>query len=398
MSDGGAGPGPRPGPPLSGGTGPSADLAGDAMAQPDSSALWWLPGASMLRAGRWHLGVPVLVTWLFSGGLLLLRAQRVPQVWFGDPAGKLAVFALGLALSGILFWTWSDPSGRRPLLSARWQPAVRSFQRNRLAVVGSWVIFAAYFLAVIAPLLAPYDPTLQGDLVRWRLTAPSGAHLLGTDQLARDILSRMLYGARVSLSIGLIAVAISASMGTLVGAAAGYLGGWVDTVLMRTVDVVMSFPRLILLITIIAVFEPSIFLIVVVLGLTQWPGTARLVRGEVLSLREREFVQAAEVLGFSKARILARHLIPNALAPVIIAATLGIGNTIVLEAGLSFLGLGVQPPTPSWGTMVADGQTYMVRAWWLSALPGLAIVTVVLAFNLVGDGLRDALDPRMRRG
>ncbi|HKK92576.1 MAG TPA: ABC transporter permease, partial [Longimicrobiales bacterium] len=221
---------------------------------------------------------------------------------------------------------------------------------------------------------------------------------LGTDHFARDIFSRMLYGARVSLSIGFIAVAISATLGTLVGAVAGYVGGWVDSVLMRTVDVVISFPRLILLITIIAVFQPSIFLIVVVLGLTQWPGTARLVRGEVLSLREREFVQAAEVLGFSRIRILARHLIPNALVPVIVAATLGIGNTIVLEAGLSFLGLGVQPPTPSWGTMVADGRNFLTRAWWLSTFPGLAIVIVVLAFNLVGDGLRDALDPRMRKG
>lgn len=352
----------------------------------------------MLRAGRWHLGVLVLSTWLFSAAVLLLRAQRIPEVWFGGLDGKLAVFTLGLTLSGVLFWTWGDPSGRRPVLGPRWHPTVRAFQRNHMAVIGGWVVFAAYLLAILAPLLAPYDPSAQGDLVAMRLSAPSGEHLLGTDQFARDVLSRMLYGARVSLSIGFIAVAISASLGTLVGAVAGYLGGWVDTVLMRTVDVVISFPRLILLITIIAILEPSIFLIVVVLGLTQWPGTARLVRGEVLSLREREFVQAAEVLGFSKVRILARHLIPNALVPVIVAATLGIGNTIVLEAGLSFLGLGVQPPTPSWGTMVADGRNFPVRAWWLSTFPGLAIVAVVLAFNLVGDGLRDALDPRMRRG
>ena len=165
---------------------------------------------------------------------------------------------------------------------------------------------------------------------------------------------------------------------------------------MRFVDMVISFPRLILLITIIAIFEPSIFLIVAVLGLTLWPSTARIVRGEVLSLREREFVQAAEALGYPKRRIILRHLIPNALAPVIVAATLGIGNTIVLEAGLSFLGMGVQPPTPSWGTMVADGRDHLLNAWWLSTFPGLAIVFTVLSFNLVGDGLRDALDPRLR--
>jgi peptide/nickel transport system permease protein len=165
---------------------------------------------------------------------------------------------------------------------------------------------------------------------------------------------------------------------------------------MRFVDMVISFPRLVLLITIIALFQASIFLIIAVLGLTLWPSTARIVRGEVLSLREREFVQAATALGYSKKRIILRHLIPNALAPVIVAATLGIGNTIVLEAGLSFLGLGVQPPTPSWGTMVADGRNVLLNAWWLSTFPGLAIVFTVLSFNLVGDGLRDALDPRLR--
>ncbi len=186
------------------------------------------------------------------------------------------------------------------------------------------------------------------------------------------------------------------TIGTLLGAVAGYIGGLVDTFIMRFVDMVISFPRLVLLITIIALFEPSIFLIITVVGLTQWPGPTRIVRGEVLSLREREFVQAAEALGYSRSRIVFRHLIPNTLAPVIVAATLGIGNVIVLEAGLSFLGLGVQPPTPSWGTMIADGRNYLLGAWWISTFPGLAIVFTVLSFNLVGDGLRDALDPRLR--
>jgi peptide/nickel transport system permease protein len=206
----------------------------------------------------------------------------------------------------------------------------------------------------------------------------------------------MLYGARVSLSIGFIAVGISVTIGTVVGAVAGFFGGRIDAIIMRFVDIVISFPRLILLITIIAVFEPSIFLIVAVLGLTQWPQTSRIVRAEVLSLREREFVQAGRALGFSRPRLIFRHLIPNALAPVIVAATLGIGDTIVLEAGLSFLGMGVQPPTPSWGTMVADGRNNLLGAWWITTFPGLAIVLTVLSFNLAGDGLRDALDPRLR--
>jgi len=362
------------------------------------SRLWWLPGAAALGKGRWEIGAPVLAVWLGTVALLFSSARRVPEVWFSGFDGKLAILTLGCLIAAPIVWSWTDPEGTRRVQSPRWEPLVRAFTRNRLAVIGSWIVVLAYLLALLAPVLAPFDPSAQGDLINARLSAPSGEHLLGTDHFARDILSRMLYGARVSLSIGFIAVAISASLGTLVGATAGYLGGWVDTILMRTVDVVISFPRLILLITVIAVFQPSIFLIVVVLGLTQWPGTARLVRGEVLSLREREYIQAAEVLGFSRVRILARHLVPNALVPVIVAATLGIGNTIVLEAGLSFLGLGVQPPTPSWGTMVADGRNFLTRAWWLSTFPGLAIVIVVLAFNLVGDGLRDALDPRMRDG
>jgi peptide/nickel transport system permease protein len=279
---------------------------------------------------------------------------------------------------------------------SQWALARRAFSRNRTAVAGLVVVAALYLVALLTPLIAPYDPALQGDLVTERYVGPSAAHPLGTDQFARDVFSRLLYGARISLSIGFVAVGISVTIGTLLGALAGFVGGLVDGVIMRIVDMVISFPQLVLLITIIALFQPSIFLITAVLGLTLWPSTARLVRGEVLSLREREFVQAATALGFSKRRIILRHLIPNALAPVIVAGTLGIGNTIVLEAGLSFLGLGVQPPTASWGTMVADGRNVLLNAWWLSTFPGMAIVFTVLSFNLVGDGLRDALDPRLR--
>jgi peptide/nickel transport system permease protein len=279
---------------------------------------------------------------------------------------------------------------------SQWRIAARLFQRNRLAMAGLAVVLVLYLAALFAPVLAPFDPTAQGDLVRSSYLAPGGAHWLGTDQFGRDILSRILYGARISLLIAFVAVAISVTIGTLLGAVAGYVGGKVDSLIMRFTDLVLAFPRLILLILIIALTRPSIPLIIVVLGLTQWPGTARLVRGEVLSLREREFIQAARALGLSGARILFRHLIPNVLAPVIVAATLGIGNTIVLEAGLSFLGLGVQPPVASWGNMVADGRQNLIGAWWVATFPGLAIVLTVLAFNLVGDGLRDALDPRLR--
>lgn len=278
-----------------------------------------------------------------------------------------------------------------------WAIAVEHFKRNRLAVIGLGVVAGLYAVAVLAPLIAPYNPIAQHDLVRTGYLPPSPAHWLGTDRFGRDVLSRILYGARISLSIGFIAVAIAVVLGSGLGAVAGYLGGWLDAVIMRFTDMVLAFPRLVLLIMIVALFNQSITLIIVVLGLTQWPGVARLVRGEVLSLREREFIQAAYALGFRRARIILRHLLPNVLAPVIVAATLGIGNTIVLEAGLSFLGLGVRSPTPSWGNMVADGRQNLLGAWWVATFPGLVIVLTVLAFNLVGDGLRDAMDPRLRR-
>lgn len=274
-----------------------------------------------------------------------------------------------------------------------WMPTVRAFRRSRLAVVALVLVVLLYLVAILAPALAPFDPAAQGPLdQRW--SPPSALHPLGTDHLSRDVLSRLIYGARVSLSVGLVAVAISTTLGTLMGAAAGYLGGWVDTVLMRLVDVVVAFPRLVLLIAVVALFQPSLVLVMVVVGLTEWPATARLVRGQVLTVREAEFVQAARALGFRETRILFRHVIPNSLGPVIVAATLGVGHVIVLEAGLSFLGLGVRPPTASWGGMVADGLRSLETAWWVATFPGLAIVAAVVAFNVLGDGLRAALDPR----
>ncbi|MBN1279217.1 MAG: ABC transporter permease [Chlorobiaceae bacterium] len=235
------------------------------------------------------------------------------------------------------------------------------------------------------------------------LAVPSGGNpaisrifMLGTDQYGRDILSRVIYGSRISLSIGFLVVLISVTLGTVIGISSGYFGGWIDALLMRIVDVLIAFPALFLILIIIAAFGNSIYLIVITLSFTGWMGVARIVRSQVLSLKEQEFILAAKALGLSNMRIIFRHLAPNTMTPVIIAATLRIGSIILTEAGLSFLGLGVQAPTPSWGNIINEGRDSLLNHWWISTFPGIAILTTVVCFNLIGDGVRDALDPRMR--
>ena len=271
----------------------------------------------------------------------------------------------------------------------------RQLRKNRLALTGGAVVFLLGAVALFAPLLAPYDPAAYD--VKQILLPPSLPHWLGTDQLGRDVLSRMLYGARISMAVGFVSVGIAVLLGTLIGTIAAYYGGRVDELLMRFVDLMLNFPRFFLLLTLIALLRPSIWVIMAVIGLTGWMGLARLVRGEILSLREREFVQGARALGAKDARIMVRHILPNALVPVLVSATLGVAGAILTESGLSFLGLGVQPPTASWGNILIDGKANIEIAWWLSVFPGMAILVTVLAYNLLGEGLRDALDPRLRQ-
>jgi len=270
----------------------------------------------------------------------------------------------------------------------------RRFKHNRLAVAGGIVVGFLFIVAIFAPILAPYDPNAIN--VHHILEPPSLAHPFGTDELGRDILSRVVYGSRISLAVGFVAVGISTVVGVILGAFAGYYGGWVDRIIMRFVDIMLSIPTFFLLLAVIAFLEPSIWNIMIVIGFTSWMGVARLVRAEFLSLKEREFVLAARATGASDMRIIFRHILPNSLAPVLVSTILGIASAILVESALSFLGIGVQPPTPSWGNMLTAGKDNIEIAWWMSVFPGVAILITVLAYNLLGEGIRDAIDPRMK--
>ncbi|MFT7227609.1 MAG: peptide/nickel transport system permease protein [Methylophilaceae bacterium] len=263
---------------------------------------------------------------------------------------------------------------------------------NPLALAGFIIIIIMFLLAILAPWVAPYDPDAFD--VKAILLAPSWQHWMGTDGLGRDVLSRMLYGGRISLLVGLVAVGISTVIGVILGALAGYYRGWVDTVIMRLVDIMLSIPSFFLILAVIAFLTPSIVNIMIVIGLTSWMGVTRLVRAEFLSLSNREFVLASRSLGAKDVRLIFTHLLPNSLTPIIVSAVLGVAGAVLLESGLSFLGLGVQAPQASWGNILTDGKEYIQFAWWLSIYPGMAILLTVLGYNLLGEGLRDALDPR----
>ncbi len=267
--------------------------------------------------------------------------------------------------------------------------------KNFLFIIGLIIVATMSIIALLAPYIAPYDPTsLNVDAI---LQPPSPEHLLGTDSLGRDVFSRLVYGARVSLWVGFLAVGISACIGIVLGLVAGYFGGIIDEIIMRFVDIMLCFPSFFLILAVIAFLEPNLTNIMIVIGLTSWMGVARLVRAETLSLRTREFVLAAKLSGASLTRILFIHILPNGLAPVLVSATLGIASAILTESALSFLGLGVQPPTPSWGNMLMEGKDVLEIAPWLSIFPGLCILITVLGYNLLGETLRDILDPRNKK-
>jgi ABC-type dipeptide/oligopeptide/nickel transport systems, permease components len=270
-----------------------------------------------------------------------------------------------------------------------------TFYKNKLMLTGSGLVLLLLLISFLAPWLAPYDPG-QIDLKNV-LTSPSMRHLFGTDQLGRDVLSRMIWGARISLKVGFVATGVAIIIGTILVAVAGYYGGWVDSVIMRFVDIMLCFPTFFLILAVIAFLEPSIWNIMIIIGLTGWMAVTRLVRADFISLRERDFVQAARAIGAGDLRIIFLHILPNAMASILVAATLGIAGAILTESALSFLGIGVQPPTPSWGNILTAGKDNIDIAWWLSLYPGLAILITVVGYNLLGEGIRDSLDPRLKK-
>ena len=325
--------------------------------------------------------------------IVIVRAGTLAAALGARPAertGGVGVIA-GLVLLYLLAVLPALAAGRP--VGQRAGGVLHRFRFNRMAVAGLALLLALVSMSLLAPLITGYDPVSQNPVIE-RYQSPTFSHPFGTDKFGRDLWSRVVYGSQVSLAVGVLAVVLASLLGLVVGAFSGYAGGWVDEIVMRVVDGLLAFPRLLFILTLLAFFANSFALVVVMIAATSWMGVARLVRAEVLTLNERDFIRAAVVSGAGRAGVVWRHLVPNSLGPVIVTASLRIGTIILLESYLSFLGLGVQPPTPSWGAMVFEGRDVLLSAWWVSAFPGLAIVLAVVACNLVGDGLRDAMDVR----
>lgn len=280
---------------------------------------------------------------------------------------------------------------------SQWLEVWRRLKRNKMAVLGLVILIILVLLAVFANVIANYDNVVIKQNLSQRLQAPSATHWLGTDEFGRDIFARLVHGTRVSLQVGIIAVGISIVIGGILGAIAGYYGGKLDNIIMRIMDIFLAVPSILLAIAIVSALGPSILNLMLAISISSVPSYARIVRASVLSIRDQEFIEAAKAIGASNTRIIFRHIIPNSLAPVIVQATLGVASAILSTAGLSFIGLGIQPPAPEWGSMLSGGRQYLRYAWWVTTFPGVAIMITILSLNLLGDGLRDALDPRLKQ-
>ncbi|WP_144379548.1 nickel transporter permease [Mesorhizobium amorphae] len=291
-------------------------------------------------------------------------------------------------------WLLSErPQSRAQARLGRSYMTWRRFTANRLAVIGLFIILALVFVAIFAGLLAPYSPVV-GDLRGSRLLAPDWTHWMGTDDQGRDILSRVIYGSRLTLYVIVLVALIAAPIGLIVGTVAGYAGGWTDAILMRITDIFLAFPKLILALAFVAALGPGIENAIIAIAITSWPPYARIARAETLMVRNSDYIKAVEIMGASPGRIVLRHIMPMCISSLIVRVTLDMAGIIIIAAGLGFLGLGAQPPLPEWGAMIASGRRFILDQWWVAAMPGMAILVVSLGFNLLGDGLRDALDPR----
>ena len=291
-------------------------------------------------------------------------------------------------------WLLSErPQSRSQARLGRAYMTWRRFSGNQLAVIGLFIILALVFVAIFAGLLTPYSPVI-GDLRGSRLLAPGWAHWMGTDEQGRDILSRVIYGSRVTLYVIMLVAVIAAPIGLLVGAVAGYAGGWADAIMMRITDIFLAFPKLILALAFVATLGPGVENAIIAIAITSWPPYARIARAETLMLRNSDYIKAVQLMGASPVRIVLRHIMPMCISSLIVRVTLDMAGIIIIAAGLGFLGLGAQPPLPEWGAMIASGRRFILDQWWVAAMPGMAILIVSLGFNLLGDGLRDALDPR----
>lgn len=280
---------------------------------------------------------------------------------------------------------------------SQWVEVWRRLKRNKMAILGLIILIILVLLAVFADVIANYDNVVIKQNLAHRLQGPSAAHWLGTDEFGRDIFARLVHGTRVSLQVGIVAVGISIVIGGILGAVAGYYGGKLDNTIMRIMDIFLAVPSILLAIAIVSALGPSIINLMLAISISSVPSYARIVRASVLSIRDQEFIEAAKAIGASNTRIIFRHIIPNSLAPVIVQATLGVASAILSTAGLSFIGLGIQPPAPEWGSMLSGGRQYLRYAWWVTTFPGVAIMITILSLNLLGDGLRDALDPRLKQ-
>ena len=352
----------------------------------------YIPGLGASRGNA--IASTFAICFYLSVLILLARTGRLSALLAGG-AGEGVIDGAVIVITLLLLYAGAVLLPRiSRTYEMRGSRFAKRFSTNRTSIAGLMLILAILTVTAFGPVITPYEPSAQGATVLEQYQGPSPHHPMGTDKFGRDICSRVLYGARISLSIGLFAVLIAGCLGTIIGILAGASGGIVDDLLMRITDGLLAFPRILLVLLLVALFSNSLLLLVLVIGCTSWMGIARLVRAELLNLKEKEYVHAAVASGVSRMGVIWKHLLPNAIGPVIVAATLQIGSVILLESTLSFLGVGIQPPAPSWGSMVFEGRDALLAAWWVAAAPAAAIIVSVVAFNLLGDGLRDALDPR----